>query len=168
MLYRLPEMKDEAPLREYMREHYENGEHSITASMGLADTDYGEWVGMICRNAEEGNAEWGRSILCLCLEKDRIVGLLSIRYELSPELTDKYGDIGYGVRPSERRRGYAAQMLRHALDVCREKGMERAILGCFKDNIASAAVIEKCGGVLLRENDNYEKGHTSRYYEIRL
>lgn len=80
----------------------------------------------------------------------------------------KNGDIGYGVRPSERQKGYASKMLSYALNVCRENGMEKVILGCYKSNRASAATIKKGGGVLIAENDNYTKGIISQYYEIKL
>ena len=65
---------------------------------------------------------WGKSLLYLCFDQNRLIGLLSIRYELPKELSEKYGDIGYGVRPSERNKGYATAMLRYALSVCKEKG----------------------------------------------
>ena len=59
-------------------------------------------------------------------------------------------------------------MLRYALTVCKEHGMEKAILGCYKSNIASAATIIKCGGILVAENDNYKNGIVSQYYELKL
>lgn len=168
MNYRLPEISDEIILREYVREHRDHGETSISADMGLADSDYGVWVEMIHRNADVGADGWGRSLVYLCFDEARLIGLLQIRYELSKDDSAKYGDIGYGVRPSERGKGYATAMLRYALSVCREKGMKRAILGCYSDNLASAAVIRKNGGVLFAENDSYAKGRRSRYYAIEL
>lgn len=168
MFFRLPEMSDKEMLCAYVREHHDNGETSVTASMGLSSSEYEEWVEKIRRNAAAGDPEWGRSLLYLCFDEDRLVGLLSVRYELPPELSEVLGDIGYGVRPSERRKGYATAMLRHGLEVCREKGLDRVILGCFKANLASAATIMNNGGVLVAENDNYQKGRTSQYFEITL
>ena len=66
------------------------------------------------------------------------------------------------------RKGYATAMLRHGLSVCKEQGLDRVILGCFKDNLASAATIRSNGGVLIAENDNYKKGRTSQYFAITL
>lgn len=168
MNYRLPEISDEPILREYVREHRDHGETSISASMGLAAADIREWVEMIHRNASIGNGEWGRSLLYLCFDGERLIGLLQIRYDLPKKLSETYGDVGYGVRPSERGKGYATAMLRYALSVCGEKGMEQVVLGCYEDNLASAAVIQKNGGVLLATNDNYAKGRNSRYYLIKL
>ena len=96
------------------------------------------------------------------------MGLLSIRYDLPQALTKKYGNIGYGVRPSERNKGYATAMLRYALSVCKDKGMDKDILGCYKDNAASAKTIQKNSGVLIEENDNYNEGIISQYYMIKL
>jgi len=168
MEYRLPSAEDRPALEAYVAEHHQNGETSISASLGLPVMPYDEWLDSILLNASCGNDAWGRSLLYVCLEGSRIIGLLSIRPELSDELAARYGHIGYGVRPSMRRRGYATAMLRYALEVCRQKGMTQVILGCYSDNIASAAVIEKCGGVLTAENDNYKSGRMSRWYSIRL
>lgn len=168
LIFRLPEACDEAALRDYVKEHHDHREQSISASLGLSTEPYADWLGRILRNAEEGDPDWGRSLLLLCLSGDRIVGLLSVRYDLPPELTARYGDIGYGVRPSERGQGYATEMLRHALAVCRGKGMREAVVGCYRDNAASGAVIRKCGGVLREESDRYTPGRTSLYYSIRL
>lgn len=168
MIFRLPESGDRDALAAYVREHHDAGETSVSASLGLAASEYGEWLERIHKNAVTGNEEWGRSLLYLCLDGGRPVGLLSVRYELPKALSEKIGDIGFGVRPSERKKGRATEMLRFALSVCREKGMERAVLGCYRDNPASAATIRKCGGVLVAENENYKAGRVSRYYEIRL
>ncbi len=168
MEYRLPEIKDEDILKAYVREHHDNGETSISASLGLLSSDYTEWVAKIKNNALSGDEQWGKSLLFLCFDEDRLIGLLSIRYELPELLSEKYGDIGYGVRPSERKKGYATAMLEYALSVCKEKGMEKVILGCYKDNPASAATIKKNGGTLITENENYKEGRISQYYLIRL
>lgn len=168
MIYRLPEMKDKEILQEYMQEHYDNKETSISASLGLPAMEYTDWLKKIQRNASEGDEQWGKSLLYLCFDNDKLIGLLSIRYELSEKLTEIYGDIGYGVRPSERNKGYATTMLRYALSVCKEKGKDKAVLGCYKDNVASARTIQKNGGVLMKENDNYTEGKISQYYLINL
>ncbi len=166
MLYRLPEPDDRDALADYVQEHYDHGESHISASLGLTSSDYDEWVGMIRQNAEAGRPPWGRSILYLCFDGQRLIGLLSIRYELPSELSEQIGDIGYGVRPSERQKGYATVMLGDALSVCRQMGRDRVIVGCYKDNTASAATIRKNGGILFAENDNYHAGRISQYYRI--
>lgn len=168
MNYRLPELCDKDILREYVQEHFDHNETSISASLGLSASDYLEWVQKIKTNASIGDPLWGKSLLYLCFDEGKLIGLLSIRYELSSSLSEKYGDIGYGVRPLERKKGYATTMLKFALDICREKGMKKVVLGCYKSNTASASTIRKCGGVLTTENDNYKQGKVSQYYTIEL
>lgn len=166
LTYRLPCLGDEAILRDYVREHHEFGEPTVSASVGLQASDFAHWVEKIRQNAEVGNENWGKSLLYLCFAGDRLVGLLSIRYSLPQALSETLGDIGYGVRPGERNKGYATAMLAHALSVCKAKGKTRLILGCYKDNIASARTILKNGGVLLWESDAYCEGRVSQYYSI--
>ena len=165
MIYRLPETSDKIILQEYIKEHYDHAENSISASLGLPVTDYDLWLKKILDNAENGD-DWGRSLLYLAFDEERLIGLLSIRYELPAKLTDIYGDIGYGVRPSERNKGYATEMLRYALAVCKEKGKDKVVIGCYKDNIPSSTVIKRCGGILLNENDNYKSGKLSQYFLV--
>ena len=167
MEYRLPTLEDREALQAYLDECRDNEEQSVLLHQELFEEDYPAWVGLIERNTREGNGDWGRSLLLLC-DDDEAVGILCIRYELSRELVAVYGNIGYSVRASKRGRGYATQMLQHALSVCRGFGLESVTLGCYKDNAASAAVMKKCGGVLVAENENFTEGRTSQYYEIPL
>ena len=61
------------------------------------------------------------------------------------------GHIGYSIRPSQRRKGYARETLRLTLDKCREAGEARVLITCDKDNIPSARTIPANGGVLENE-----------------
>lgn len=79
---------------------------------------------------------------------EAVVGRVSVRHRLTESLTQVGGHIGYGVRREHRRRGYATTLLRTGLAVARDLGIDRALVTCNDDNIASAAVIERCGGVL--------------------
>ena len=121
MIYRLPEISDKSILQEYMQEHYANKEKSISASLGLPASEYSDWVDKIQRNALVGDEEWGKSLLYLCFDNNKLIGLLSIRYELPENLVEVYGHIGYGVRPSERNKGDARAMRAYPLSVCKEK-----------------------------------------------
>lgn len=168
MIYRLPETADEQTLVEYVREHLECGEMKITAGMGLERMAYADWVAQTARNAQVGDDRFGRSLLYLCFDDARLVGLLNVRHELSEQLRQIYGDVGYGVRPSERRKGHATRMLRHGLEVCQEMGMREAIVGCYSDNVASSATIRACGGRLYAERDSYTPGRLSQYYRFEL
>jgi predicted acetyltransferase len=82
------------------------------------------------------------------VDEGRVVGRVAIRHDLNQWLTDVGGHIGYDVRPSARRRGYASAMLAAALPVAGGLGIDPALVTCLEDNVASRRVIERCGGVL--------------------
>jgi predicted acetyltransferase len=87
------------------------------------------------------------------VEGDEFLGRIGIRHRLTPALLEMGGHIGYDVRPSARRRGHATEMLRQALGVAGDLGIDRALITCDVDNAASRAVIETNGGVLEDERN---------------
>ena len=96
----------------------------------------------------------------------RLLGSIQLRLRLVGYLTDFGGHIGYCVRPSERRKGYAKEMLRRGLDICREQGLDRVLVTCLEDNAGSAKTIEACGGILEKvvyDDINY-KANMKRHW----
>lgn len=91
---------------------------------------------------------------------NKMVGALQIRHTFN-EFTEKYaGHIGYSVCPSERRKGYATQMLRLALPECRKLGIDRVLICCARENEGSRRTILNNRGVYestvyLPERDEY-------------
>ncbi len=175
MEYRLPTLDDYEKLKEYVIEHYSNHEKSISASNGLTNMKYKEWVEKVNRNSKIADDEWGKYYLYLVFDNNRLIGLLNIRFDLTDTLRNRYGDIGYGVRPSERRKGYATKILHYALEICKEKNMSEVILGCYEKNLGSNKVIQKNGGNLFKtdiENiklsDEWTVTLKSNYYKIKL
>lgn len=77
-----------------------------------------------------------------------LVGFLSLRHELNEFLLEQGGHIGYSVRPSRRRSGHASRALGLAVHRARALGIERVLVTCDEDNLASARTIESQGGVL--------------------
>ena len=78
---------------------------------------------------------------------DKVVGMIQIRHYFNDYLAKFGGHIGYSVRPSERRRGYAKEMLKMALPFCREIGLEKVLITCIDGNIGSEKTILANGGV---------------------
>lgn len=78
---------------------------------------------------------------------DRIVGMIQVRHRFNEYLEKYAGHIGYSVRPSERRKGYAKSMLKACLPYCRELGLRRILISCVRGNEASARTILANGGV---------------------
>ena len=68
----------------------------------------------------------------------------------SDELRDG-GHIAYGIRPSERNKGYGRQQLKLCLECAKQLGLESVIIACDKENTASAKTAMSCRGVLIRE-----------------
>ena len=79
-------------------------------------------------------------------EKDNyIVGMIDIRHYLNDFLKQFGGNIGYSVRKNERNKGYAKQMLKLALEKCKDLKMKKVLITCDEDNIASEKVILSAG-----------------------
>lgn len=80
--------------------------------------------------------------------RSEFLGRIAIRHRLTPKLRQFGGHIGYDVVPTARGKGHARRMLGLALPVARKLGIDRALLTCGLDNIASQKVIEANGGIL--------------------
>ena len=87
----------------------------------------------------------------------------------------EFGHIGYGVRPSQRRKGYATKMLQFALDECQKYGLKKVIVACYRENKGSSGVITKNNGKLIKEenillkiNDYWQIDLVDQFYEIEI
>ena len=78
---------------------------------------------------------------------DEVIGFLNLRHELNDWLREEGGHIGYSVRPARRRQGHASRALALAVRRAADLGIERVLVTCDSDNVASARTIEACGGV---------------------
>ena len=97
-------------------------------------------------------------------ERNRLLGAVNIRHYLNDNLLKEGGHIGDGIRPGERRKGYATEMVRLALIECKKLGIDRVLMTCDKDNVGSAKSILKNGGVLENEFLNEEGNIEQRYW----
>mgnify|MGYP002802754848 FL=1 len=96
--------------------------------------------------------------------RDRLLGAVNIRHYLNDSLLKEGGHIGDGIRPSERRKGYATEMIRLALIECKKLGIDKVLMTCDKENIASAKSIIKNGGILENEFVNSDGKVEQRYW----
>ncbi len=106
------------------------------------------------------------TLFCLDVERDIFVGAVNIRHYLNEALLLNGGHIGDGIRPSERRKGYATKMIGLALEECRKLGNDKVLMVCDKNNIGSAKSIMNNGGIL--ENEIEIDGITEQRYWIEL
>ena len=102
----------------------------------------------------------------LFFDGDWLVGQSNLRHRLSPELHLDGGHIGYAVRPSARRRGYATEILRQTLEEAHRKNIPKALLTVATTNRPSLRVIEKEGGVFDGQTTSPRRGETMRRYWI--
>lgn len=97
-------------------------------------------------------------------EKNKFLGAVNIRHYLNEILLKEGGHIGLGIRPSERRKGYATQMIALALIECKKLGINKVLITCDKSNIGSAKSILKNGGKLENEFVNSDGDIEQRYW----
>lgn len=92
---------------------------------------------------------WVQSTQFIAVRKsdDCLVGMIQVRHEFNDHLRKYGGHVGYSVRPSERRKGYAREMLRLVLPYCRELGLEKVLITCNVENEGSRRTILANGGV---------------------
>ena len=103
------------------------------------------------------------------VDDGEVVGFLSFRHDLNEWLREAGGHIGYSVRESRRRRGYASAALRLGLERAREIGLDRVLVTCDDDNVGSYRTIEGADGVLQDVSDQSARGHAMlRRYWITL
>jgi predicted acetyltransferase len=77
-----------------------------------------------------------------------MLGESRLRHYLSPALEVEGGHIGYAIRPSARRNGYGTHILALTLEKAQARGLKQVLVTCDTDNLGSARIIEKNGGVL--------------------
>ncbi|MFJ5726312.1 GNAT family N-acetyltransferase [Streptomyces sp. NPDC093149] len=103
-----------------------------------------------------------RCIYRWIVEGDRVLGGIALRYG-SSDYVSWAGNIGYGIKPSARRRGLASWAVGQLLDEARALGLDRVLAVCAVDNAASVKTIERCGGVFEGIRDT-EFGPARRYW----
>ncbi len=108
---------------------------------------------------------WVPATLFFLMDGERILWAIQVRHHIDhPNLRESGGHIGYGIRPSERRKWYATKMLELWLQEARKLGLKKVMLGCNDDNIGSIKTIEKNGGIFERYTDH--EWSLSRVYWI--
>jgi predicted acetyltransferase len=103
-----------------------------------------------------------RCIYRWIVDGDEVLGGIALRHGDS-DLIRWAGHVGYGIRPSARRRGHATWALGNILNDARLLGMNRVLLVCDADNKASAATIERNRG-LFESIQVTEHGPARRYW----
>ena len=150
-----PTKDDEKKIIDYKNEFLINGDSMDgTSDLRNAKT-FDEWLDLLKSFSSEETVKEGyvpsTTYLAVRDSDKKLVGMIDVRHRLNENLMKVGGHIGYSVRKTERRKGYAKEMLRLALLKCKELNISNVLVTCNFDNIASAKTIIANGGVLENE-----------------
>lgn len=114
--------------------------------------EFAEFVAKLdaCEHQAPGNFSTTTSYFVID-ENNRLIGAASLRHYLTEAGLNTWGHIGYGVRPSERRKGYGTQILKLTMEEAKQKNILNVLLAAWKTNVASCRTIEKCRFTFYRE-----------------
>ncbi|MEN6315340.1 MAG: GNAT family N-acetyltransferase [Clostridiaceae bacterium] len=139
----------------YRQEFFDDDGH-FNGDSGLRKfEDISAWIEQ-CRLMEHKETipktDWVEAdqYMLVCEGEHRILGMINFHHYLNDYLAEYGGHIGFGVRPSERKKGYAKAMLALCLERCRETGLDKVLITCDERNEGSRRTILSCGGVFER------------------
>ena len=154
-------------LNDMMEEWYATGEKIIPYAIRRLDyRQFDEYMNALEIKDDTSGFVPDSTFFCLDEGRDIFVGAVNIRHYLNDSLLLNGGHIGDGVRPSERRKGIATEMINLALNECKKIGIDKVLMVCDKDNIGSAKSIQKNGGIL--ENEVIVDGIVEQRYWITI
>lgn len=153
----------------YRQEFLDNGD-SMDGTSNLREYERAEeWLERVrlSKNKETCSVNWvpDTQYLCIRICDNQLVGMIDIRDELNEDCLKYYGHIGYSIRKSQRRKGYAVYQLKLALEICSDRGGKKVLITCDKNNTASARTIIRNNGKLENEiSDPNDNTITQRYW----
>lgn len=127
-----------------------SGEDMVPWVIAKAPTNFQQMIEFLLNNEKVEHIPEGwvpSSTYWLVTDSQKVVGAVNIRHGLTEKLLREGGHIGYGIRPSERRNGYATELLKLALRKAREIGIAKALVVCDEGNRGSEKTIRNNGGV---------------------
>ena len=144
--------------------------HTNHSPWAIFKNDYHDFENYL-ENLEIKEAKEGKVpdsvFFLLDIDRNILLGAINIRHYLNEYLLQYGGHIGDGIRPSERRKGYATEMIRLALIECKKIGISKVLMVCDKSNIGSSKSIINNGGILENEFLD-EKGNMQQRFWIIL
>ena len=111
---------------------------------------YEEWLksNELDKHIEDIKPEWSNATNYVLMdESGHVYGFCSLRHHLKGMLVNIGGNVGYSIRPTERRKGYATIQLKLIAEKAKELGLDKILVTCRENNLGSKKTIEKCFGV---------------------
>jgi predicted acetyltransferase len=162
-----PDLSMKEAFEDYLRDWEEHRETVAPAAARLNGRTYENWLEDLRRLETQPTDTLVTATTYFWFDGDgKLAGATTLRHTLTDALLRTGGNIGYGVRPSMRRLGYASAMLAAVLPLARRRGLTRVLITCNRENTASARTILRNGGVL--ENEITQDGRTMQRYWIAL
>lgn len=157
--------------RSLVREFLEVGEPLVPFPLAFANEDFAAFLDRLSACARGEGIPEGfvpHSTYWLVHNGSEVVGVSNLRHRLTDALRFEGGHIGYGVRPTARRRGFATALLRHTLAQARALGVREAWLTCGKTNTASIHTILRNNGIFVSEEFIATRAEVVQRYRIPL
>lgn len=140
--------------------------HIPGSGMLMGYSDLEEWLSVIKQHEDPNTTPQDRvaSHTYLLVEEAEVIGMLDIRMELNEYLYTRGGHIGYAITPEKRGQGYGKKMLSLGINEAYDLGIDRLLITCDQDNLASQHVIKANGGKLANHYfDRQEEKWVQRY-----
>lgn len=154
---------DETQFLKYINEWYENEEKIVPGNTDLKKyTSFKEMVDHI--NKSKPREDWVETSTLFYFNDNAIVGAVNIRYQLNESLTRIGGHVGYGVAQSQRGKGYAKDMLGHALNILKTKQIKYVLMTCNPKNFSSQKVIKYYDGYEIEPYIKKNGSPVKRYH----
>ncbi len=129
-------------------------EEALDRCLKMEDEEYAKSVGR-CQ---------GRTFLLIRENDNKIVGTINVRWNLNEAMLRFGGHIGYGIRPTERRKGYNKINLYLGMLEAKKVGLEKVMLDCDVNNLGSDKTLKALGGKLERTEVDPSDGMLTNVY----
>lgn len=106
----------------------------------------------------------GKTFLLIRENDNKIVGTINVRWNLDEAMLRFGGHIGYGIRPTERRKGYNKINLYLGMLEAKKVGLEKVMLDCDVNNLGSDKTLKALGGKLERTEVDPSDGILTNVY----
>ena len=170
----IPTIERKQEAFEYLQEHVKNGSN-LNGTSNLKDCldniTYEEWLEDVINTQDEKYAKSKNLVpattyFTIRESDNKIIGMVNLRHYLNDYLKQFGGHIGYGIRPTERRKGYAKIQLYLALIEAQKFGIDKVMIDCLNTNAPSEKTIKALGGEFDKEVYEENRKEILRNYWI--